>query len=561
MSMDICSRSFSAILANIDDAWRAGREGRSARIVAVVSGSESDKKAWQETLDACASVLFNKDGSTLVLSLQEKTGRKTTEGNFLGTLLAYRYIKRAASEKKVDYRDFVTMIGMLFGRGERISPITQAKGCRKPAIEVTPLSVDPSGGKKAFTAIEEALLYFAPVAKYLENGGFRGVLNKWGDETEIASRDLTQKPRENEFLEYDVIKFIKTSEITSERARQKDWVVFNGANDMIAQLSRNEKSVLTERLKKLGIKPARNGKYYAGVSLGPTAVSYETLEVASEVFAREIEKDGVHFDFDPYFLMALAMSEEDRSVWEKRAAKDAALRELVSMVPEFFEKVQEIKKRFKKIYGREFRQKVFDLGEDSYWVDIGQHKAMREKFLSLKDAGEKGVIGRKIAGIPEERDKNGNIILNSIIDSDVKVSGSIIVNSTITGAGVVLNSVIIDSEIESPRVSGAFAVRSVRRGVTELKEKSGIYESFGEEPLVLEEGMRHVSVLTDSGKIDMMVSEETNLRDRENTYNVPIFGNEISFNEAYDKMVGTSMGKIEKRRVQVMEDLNASEGK
>ena len=554
--MGIESTSLSRILANIEDAWRAGREGRSARIVAVVSGSEADKVAWQGILDARSPVLFNGDGSTLVLSLREKIGIKTTEGNFLGTLLAYRRIKSASDEKGVEYRNFVTMIGMLFGRGERISPITQAKGCRKPAIEVTPSNIDPSGGEKAFTAIEEALLYFAPVAKYLEAGGFRGVLNKWGDETEIASRDLTQKPKKNEFSEYDVIKFIKTAEITEERARQKDWVVFNDANDMVAQLSRNEKSVLMERLKELGIKPACDGKYCAGVSLGPAAVSYGVLEVASEVFAGEIEKDGIHFDFDPYFLMALAMDEEDRSEWEKKAEKDADLRELVSMVPEFFEKVQDIKKRFKKIHGRELRQKVFDLGEDSYWVDIGQHKAMREKFLSLKDAGAKGVIGRKISKIPETRDKNGNILLNSTIADEVKVSGSTIVDSRITGAGVVLNSVIIDSEIESPRVSEAFAVRSVRHGKTELREKSGIYESLGKEPLVLEEGMRHVSVLTDSGKMDMMVSEDTNLRDKENTYNKPILGNKISFKDAYDKMVGTSMGKIEKRRAQVMEDLN-----
>ncbi len=561
MFMGIGSTSHSVICANIDEAWRTVRESRSVRIVAVVSGSAADKEAWQKILDARAPLLFNSDGNTLVLSLQEKTGEKTTEGNFLGTLLAYRYIKRAADEAGVDYKNFVTMIGMLFGRGERISPITQAKGCRKPAIEVTPANIGSSRGKKAFTAIEEALLYFAPVAKYLESGGFRGVLNKWGDETEIASRDLTKKPKKNEFSEYDVMKFIKTAEITEERARQKDWVVFNDANDMVAQLSRNEKSVLTERLKKLGIKPARDGKYYAGVSLGPAAVSYDVLDIASEVFAGEIEKDGVHFDFDPFFFMALAMDEAAIGEWREKIEKDKDLQKLIAMIPEFFEKVQEIKKRFKEIYGRKLRLKVFDLGKDAYWVDIGQHKAMREKFLSLMGTGAKGVIGRKIAGVPEERDKNGNIVFNSTVSPEVKVSGSIIVNSTITGRGAIENSVIIDSEIESPEVKEAFAVRSVRRGKTVLKDKSGIYESFGKEPLVLEEGMRHVSVLADSGKTDMMVSEDTNLRDKEHTYDKPIFGNEISFKEAYDKMVGTSMREIEERRAQVMENLNSSEGK
>ena len=32
----------------------------------------------------------------------------------------------------------------------------------------------------------------------------------------------------------------------------------------------------------------------------------------------------------------------------------------------------------------------------------------------------------------------------------------------------------------------------------------------------------------------MKVSEDTNLRDKAKTYNVPIFDNEISFEEAYD---------------------------
>ena len=554
--MGISSVSLSVILANIDEAWRMVWESRSVRIVAVVSGNETDKKAWQKTLEERSSNLFNGDGSTLVLSLQEKTGRKTIEGNFLGTLLAYRYIKRAASEKGVNFKDFVTMVGMLFGRGERISPITQAKGCRKPAIEVTPANIEEAGGKKAFTAIEEALLYFAPTAKYLENGGFRGIVNKWGDETEIASRNLTENPEENKFSEYDVIKFIKVAEITEERALEKDWVVFNSANDMIAQLSRNEKSVLTESLNALGIKPACDGRYCAGVSLGPAAVSYAVLDIATEVFAREIEKIGIHFDFDPYFLMALAMDEDAGGVWREKIEKDSALQKLTAMIPGFFEKVQEIKKRFLAVYGRKLNLKVFDLGQDAYWVDIGQHKAMREKFLSLKDPRAKGVIARKIASLPEKQDENGNVIVNSKISSEVKVSASTIVNSMITGKGVIDGSVIIDSELDEPDMKEAFAVRSIRRGRTVLKEKSGIYESLGKEALVLEKGMRHVSVLTDSGKTDMMVSEDTTLRDKEKNYDVPIFNNKISFKEAYDKMAGTSKAEIEKRRTALMEDFN-----
>ena len=557
--MGISSVSLSRILANIDEAWRISRESRSARIAAVVSGNELDRASWQEKLKKMSPYIFNRDESTLVLSLIEKTGHKTREGNFLGTLLAYKNIKEAAGRKGVSYQDCVIMVGMLFGRGERISPITQAKGGRKPAIEVTPEIIDINGSKKAFTAIEEALLYFAPVAVYLEKGGFRGILNKWGDETEIASINLTRQPEEDKFSEYDVIKFIQTVEITDELARQKDWVVFDGSENMIEQFSRNKKSVLIETLKGLGIKSAADGKYYAGVSLGPAAISHKVLDIALEIFAEEIEKEGVYFDFDPYFLMALAMNESDVEAWQLKTRLDAALGKLMGMIPDFFQKVQSIKKVFKKKYARNLNLKIFDLGENTYWVDIGQHRAMRRKFLWLKDKGTKGVIARKIACIPEARASGGNIIVNSEVAPGIKVENSVIVNSRVTGAGRVTESVIIDSEISAPDMEEAFAVRSVRRGKTVLKQNSGLYESLGMEDLVLEKGTRHVSVLLSDGKIDMMVSEDTDLRDKEKTYNVPIFGNGISFKDAYDRMFGTSKEEIEKRRKEIVNNFKGAD--
>ncbi|MFC1643998.1 hypothetical protein ACFL5C_01570, partial [Candidatus Omnitrophota bacterium] len=97
-------------------------------------------------------------------------------------------------------------------------------------------------------------------------------------------------------------------------------------------------------------------------------------------------------------------------------------------------------------------------------------------------------------------------------------------------------------------MTDAFAVRSVRMGRTRMKAKSGIYESLGAGELVLEEGMRHVTVLTSKGPAHMKVSEDTNLRDKAQTYNVPIFDNEISFEEAYNEMFGVSMEKLEERR-------------
>ncbi|MFH1552344.1 MAG: hypothetical protein ABID83_01725 [Candidatus Omnitrophota bacterium] len=526
----------------IDVARGLGGKNDSVRIAAVVSGSREDKDVWQDRLNEVGSFIFNSDGSSLILSLQERIGEKTREGNFLGTLLAYRFIKEASGEAGVPYRDFVTLVGMLFGRGERMSPITQAKGCRKPATEVTPANIEIKGKRRAFTAIEEALLYFTPVAKYLERRGFRGILNKWGDETQVASIDLAGEPGVGESLaEHDVIKVISVMEITEELARQKDWVVFDREKNMVAQLSRNSKDVLMEQLKGLG-------EYSAGISLGPIAVSYDVLDIATEVFAKEIEDKEVHIDFDPYFLMALAMDEARSGQWREKVDADKDLRDLVAMVPDFFEKVQQIKRIFNQRYGREIKLKTFDLGSDVYWADIGQHSAMRGKFLSLNDNGIKGAIARKIANVPEARDKRGNIIFNSEISPDVSVRNSVIVNGKITGKGLIYGSVIMDSCFGDVEITDAFAVRSVRTGRAVMKAKSGIYESLGAGELVLEEGMRHVTVLTSKGPVDMKVSEDTNLRDKAKTYNVPIFDNEISFEEAYNEMFGVSMEELEERR-------------
>jgi len=546
---------FKEVLANIDEAKRLGSTNESVGIVGVVSGSDVDRENWQNRLEEIGPCIFNSDGSTMVLSLQEKIGDKTREGNFLGTLLAYRYVK-AAAKNNIAYKDIVTMIGMLFGRGERMSPITQAKGCRKPGIEVTPKSVEVKCCEIAFSAIEEALLYFVPVAKYLEKRGFRGILNKWGDETQVPSIDLTGEVKDDRSLaEYDVIKVISVLEITDELAKQKDWVVFDDKENMWGQLSRNNKEVLIENLKKRGIKPRKDGKFYAGVSLGPVAVSYDVLDIALEVFGKDVETDGVYFDFDPYFLMALAMK-DDKDKWDARVVLNTGLKQLVEMIPDFFEKVQKIKKVFKEKKGRELSLKIFDLGKDVFWSDIGQHSAMRKKFLALNAFGEKGTIARKIANIPETRDKDGNIIVNSKISRKIIIKNSVVVNSEITGAGSIEESIILDSELKDVEINKAFAIRSIRVGMTVLKEHSGIYESLGAGDLVLEKGMRHVSVLTGSGRVDMEVSEDTNLRDKENTYNVPIFDNAISFMDAYDEMFGVSMEELKKRRVEVVDQLN-----
>jgi hypothetical protein len=554
-------RGFNAILNYIALAQDLGQANESLRILAIVSGSETDRDNWEHRLQKTNRHLFNRNGSTQILSIQEKIGKKTRMGNFLGTLFAFQVIKERTRNRNIDFKEYISLVGMLIGRGERMSPFTQIEGDRKPAIKVSSAHVKIAGKSFPLTAIEEALYYFVPVAKLLEKRGFRGVLNKWGDETQIPSVDIDLSAGEDRSLQdYDIIKFISVARIVDELAEQKDWVVYDDLFNVITQLPRNRMEVLLGQLESLGIRRHKDGAYYAGLSLGPVAVSYPVLEIACDVFREELEREGVSIDFDPYFIMALTMDGNPSESGD--AGNVTGLTELLAMVPDFFSKVNAVKVEFTRRYGRELRVKAFDLGSNLYWADIGQHRAMREKFLSLNGENARGYIARTLEKIPHERDAGGNIILNSTVSPDVKVRNSVIINSVIRGTGTIEGSVVKDSELNDPDLFKSFAVLSVRpAGKVGLKEDSGIYGSIGHSDFVLDRKMRAGTLLLDGRTLDLFANEDLNLRDRANNYLKPVEGNPISFHEAFESMFGVSMDELEKRRFRLLQELQTDRRK
>jgi len=405
------------IFSNIDLTRDFVQRNRHASIISVICGNRMDKQYWQQRFDQMKSVLFSADNSTRIISLEEKVGGKTKEGNFLGTLLAYSQIKQMARELEFSYQSHVILMGMLIGRGERVSPFSQIKGNRKPAITVTARNFQ-NNSRAPLTAIEEALHFFSPLTQCLRENGFLGILCKWGDETQIPSISF-DKIFSHDLDQVDIIKFISILKITDELARQKDWVVFDSQGHMITQLARNKKDKLIEQLCELGIKPREDGEFYAGISLGPVAISYSFLEIANEIFSKEIREDGIFLDFDPYVLRVLAV-DSDIDAWKQCVEEDENLQELEKLIPDFFQKIQDVKEMFKEKYQRNLTLKVADLGADISWMDIGQHTAMKQRYLSLNSKESIGDISRKIEGITSTRDEHGNIIVDSFISPDVR---------------------------------------------------------------------------------------------------------------------------------------------
>ncbi len=334
----------------------------------------------------------------------------------------------------------------------------------------------------------------------------------------------------DEFDQTDIIKFISKTNIDEHKAISYDWIVYDADNNMRSLVPRAKHdegaSVLLEKkVDKLVDSLGPGGAF--GVSLGPVAVSYDLLEIFSEVFGDDILKDDVTLYFDPEVLEALC--------------GDSPQTDLAT-------KVKSVRDKYRERHGRELKVKVFDLGDDLCWMDMGNHVNMREKYMLLTNQGPDGDIARSVEGIESERDDKGNIIINSFISEGTFLEGSVVIDSRITGTGTVKNSVIKKSCFTDVDFKEAFAVNSDRKGYTELGRNSGLYSSYGKkgDDFVLSEGMRHGTILTEDGPVDMMVSEKIDLKDK-NNYEGKILGNKISFKEAASLMTDVSDEDLNKR--------------
>ncbi|KJJ85200.1 hypothetical protein OMAG_000912 [Candidatus Omnitrophus magneticus] len=538
------------ILANIEYTRHIIKENDNVNLITLITGTEIDRQRWQNRLESIAPFIFNLKKETRILSFQEET----RQGNFLGTILAYSKIKKISADESISYKNKVVLIGMIFGRGERISPFSQREANCKAAISSISTVRADDGQIKTLTALEEALMYFAPLARQLEKNAFRGIVNKWGDETEIPSIDIIHFEKAGVTADTDIIKFISQEKITEESAKEKDWVIYDKNSVMLFQIPRGDIDSIEKELNKYGVTSLNDkqkidrGAFF-GISLGPVAVSYRVLDILEEVFDSDVKNNAIYIDFDPYVLSAFALK-GDSVKWQEMLLKDKKLCEFAGhsgMVPDFWEKMNKVRNIFKDKYARELEIKVIDLGENIYWGDYGQHLAMRRRYLALTENSMNGAISRAIAGLPETKDARGNIIFNSQISGEVEIENSVVCNSVIMGRGRIESSLLWDSCVNDIEMDRAFCVGSFHSGKLILKKNSGAYKLFGRKSEVfnIEEYGRVSTIFTPTGRFSINAGESLNLRDRKNIYSVPVLGNLVSFSELYEMMSKVSSHEIE----------------
>ena len=476
--------------------------------------------------------VFRSNGETVILSSLEGTRK----GNFLGSLNAWQEIQKTMHGKALPP---MILMNMVFGLGKRLSPFTQALANRKPAFPTPMLS---SSQEVYLTTADVAAMTASLWQHHLESNGFRGIIVKWGDEAIIPGKIWESETSKYENV--DGIRYVWQTEPTEDLAREKEWVEFdNRTHQMTHQYTRQELDSLRMRFSSRG----QNCKI--GVNLGSLAISYSLLQVAEEVFRGDIATENKWVDWDPYTWIALTCRDENE--WnleanlEERMGK-SGMRELEKRIPDFFNKIQQVRITFQKRYGRLPVIGVLDFGQP-YWMDWGLHLSLRRSLEALVTDSDLGVISRELFNLPQDRDKNGNLLIRSSIPEGADIHGSLLVDTIIIDPGTIIHGglVVAGRHRKLKMPFGGSALFCAADEMEFTGPHAIAFKSIGYQ-LQLGEGGRLATLYLSDETIGLCANESLTNYEGEN-YSEPVFRNPISFEEAGRRMSLEDTRLVEQR--------------
>jgi len=538
-----------AIAGNIAATEDLFAHGRPPQVIGTVSGSAAAQSFWQRQLDAARGAL----GAREALSFHEDL----PVNQAFGLLLLWQRLRPALRP------DDGALVAFVFGEGTRATPLTEAECGQKPAI-ASYVQVETPGGKRALSTVEVALRYFAPVEAYLRRSGFEGVVVKWGDEVQIPTLDLAGSDRR--FAGADVVRFVSVREMTAEAAAAKDWVGVDATGRITMFIPRRPLAEM-EPLADRGLLQRRDGKLYGGVNLGSIALSSALLDVLLQEFQDEVNDPGADRkrrpDLDPQLFTALCIAALEDPVarqraWGQARRESAAMRKLEVDLPGVLARLRGALDRFAARHGRPVRMLAMDFGHQ-YWGDIGQHRQMHDLYMALRDRGPAGEIARELAGLSGEFDADGNLLAGDTrLGPGVRVRDSVLVDARID-AGEVTGSVLVGTRCGTLLAREAFDLYSTAVALS-LAPRAGSYKVVSDVAVAAEPGERVTTVFLPGGEELLRVHEDTDLRDRQATYEAPILGNPVSFAEAHALVTAADPADLAARRARRRAEVAAKLG-
>ncbi len=530
-----CCQFVSAVKQNIAESERLCKQRKAAQVIGTVSGSTSSQIFWKHKLEEARADL----GARTALSFHEDL----PVNQAFGLLLLWQRLR-----PQLEFGEGA-LIAFVFGEGTRSAPFTEAECGQKPALNSFVYS-----GSRALSIVELALKTFTPIDAFLRRSGFNGIVVKWGDEVQIPTCDLSgSDPR---FKDADIVRFISLRSMNADNAANKDWVGVDSHCNITGFIPRRPLAEM-ERLADKGLLIRKQGHLFGGVNLGSIAVSRALLDLLLEEFRTEVNEPNAirknRPDLDPQLFTALTVAaiqdENERlDAWKQAQTESAAIGKLATDLPEILVRLRSVLDRFVEHHGRSARFVALDF-QDQYWGDIGQHRQMYEFYMALVRNDKEGEIARALAGIDTKPDERGNrLIGNTRLGSKVSVCNSVLIDTHID-EGEIEGCVLLGTRAGKLYGYNAFDVQSTVVNL-KLSSQSGTYKVISKDTVELKEGERATSIFfADGTSVLMRVSEDTDLRDRALTYDVPICGNRLSFSTVHEKIILDDPMKIEAQRL------------
>jgi hypothetical protein len=509
---------------------RALIRGGKTDLAVIVSGSQIDSDFWARTVANVKRDTLREDGQVCIVSIAEDQPL----GNFLGTVNAWGQMSRRMTTAP---SQGVGIMNMVFGKGKRFSPFTQALGNRKAAFP-TPLRAKHSD--TYLRTGDVATLYSNSWLDQLRARGFNGILIKWGDEAVIPSSAWSATG--HDFSDVDLVRCVWKTEPTEVFAREKEWFVINDESGLIERMipRQNLESLAAE------LRTYQGRRFSTAVNLGSIAASYRFLQLASEVFGEVLDGRTISADWDPYAMVLLLAAEGSPEAEGSSASPivHAGLAQAEARCPGFAAGMKELRSRIRHTMGRPVRIGFLDFGE-AFWIDLGLHTTLRGCLQALTVDDRVGRATRAFFGIPDARDPKGNIVIGSTLPPAARISNSVVIHSTILSSDSVVNrGVVVGARHNRLTIpSGGASLFAAVRDLHFDGENGIAFRSVGD-TLHIPPGGRHTSLFLEGAPIPLVSNESIRKYD-DAEYSEPILGNSLSFEEA-----GNRVGAIDPQQLE-----------
>ena len=498
------------------------------QVLAVVN--EGDSVLVQQQLEQLRGEIFRADRSTRIFVHEERTRR----GQLLGLLDAVKHRREVHGPLS---QEEVALGIMMPGKGTRLSPITQRLYGIKSFF---PMPMRSRYNGPWLSAASASLYSWTAVTYHLQRLGFRGIAWKWGDEPQFPACAL--EALETDLSEVDAVRFGCQSVITEDLARNKEWLQRDpDTGHLVKQVRRRSRK---ELLRCFSMEDSPSCA--AHVHIGSPAVSHVFIQAMEEVFG---ELSG-WIDIDGYLFEALTHTKEE---WHMEVSRDSVLQQLLQQVPDYYERVQQVKHKIEARRKHPMVVHVIDFGPGLYWGDIGQLDKARKVFTLLMDPGQNGEFARALAQIDRiAPDTNGNRVVGHCeISPRADVRNSVLVDSVIHGSAMIRSAVVMECEFGNATMCpDSLAIRCTVGNFEAGKRAFGFHSIASE--LSIKDDFVHTSIAQDplasTGAVQDWWARNSDNPGSGDNYSVVQYGNPAAYESKFLQMRQRDVGPLQQEQ-------------